>query len=71
MSLRFIEATLLVSVLVLCAIPRANARDSVQVGREVGRAFPQIDLPTLHGKRPLALSGFRGKKVLLIEFASW
>ena len=41
------------------------------VGREVGQAFPNYVLPGLDGKRAISLSKFRGKKVILIEFASW
>ena len=32
---------------------------------------PDVRLPTIDGERTLALSELRGKKVLLIEFASW
>lgn len=49
----------------------ADSQDAPKVGREVGQVFPPIVLPGLDGKRTLALSDFRGKKVLLIEFASW
>jgi len=42
-----------------------------QVGRSVGEAFPSIVLPALNGGRAMSLAAFRGKKVLLIEFASW
>jgi hypothetical protein len=48
-----------------------GAAEMPVVGREVGQVFPQVVLPSLDGKRPLALSEFRGKKVILIEFASW
>ena len=51
---------------------QSSARpDGVTVGREAGQVFPQIGLPSLDGKRSLAISDFRGMKVLLIEFASW
>jgi len=36
-----------------------------------GRAHPQFVLPTIDGDQAVALSGFRGKKVLLVHFASW
>jgi hypothetical protein len=49
----------------------AAAAEAPVVGREVGQLFPPIVLPSLDGKRTMALSEFRGKKVLLIEFASW
>lgn len=38
---------------------------------KVGKAHPQIVLPTIEYDRTVALSQFRGKKVLLIHFASW
>jgi hypothetical protein len=37
---------------------------------KVGATVPQLELPTIDGER-LALSALRGKRVLLIEFASW
>jgi hypothetical protein len=36
----------------------------------VGAPVPELELPTIDGGR-LALSALRGKRVLLIEFASW
>jgi hypothetical protein len=53
------------------AVTAADMPDVPKIGRDVGQMFPQIVLPSLDGKRTLALSDFRGKKVLLIEFASW
>jgi hypothetical protein len=35
-----------------------------------GRVAPDVTIPDRHG-RPVALSSFRGKKVLLITWASW
>ena len=52
------------------AIP-VGVTEAPTIGREVGQVFPQVVLPSLDGKRAVALSEFRGKKVLLIEFASW
>ena len=49
----------------------SNARDPVEVGREVGMSFPDFELPTIDGARTLRLSDLRGKRILLIEFASW
>jgi hypothetical protein len=37
----------------------------------VGRPHPQIVLPTIEGDRVIALSSLRGRKVLLVHFASW
>ncbi len=37
---------------------------------KLGEPVPDLRLPTIGGDT-VALSDFRGKKVLLIEFASW
>ncbi len=38
---------------------------------KVGERHPDFTLPTIDNRTPTALSSFRGKKVLLIQFASW
>jgi peroxiredoxin len=38
---------------------------------QVGQRHPNITLPTIHDGSAVSLSDFRGKKVLLIHFASW
>ena len=38
---------------------------------KVGEPHVEVRLPTIERDRTVALSDFRGKKVLLIEFASW
>jgi hypothetical protein len=38
---------------------------------KAGRPHPQIVLPTIKGDRAIALSSLRGRKVLLVHFASW
>lgn len=48
----------------------ANAQD-VPTGREPGQRFPSVRLPVLADGRMTALASFRGRKVLLFEFASW
>ena len=55
----------------LAAANGAAAAEMPAIGRGVGQLFPQIVLPSLDGKQRLALSDFHGKKVILIEFASW
>jgi len=47
--------------------PQADARPNPWT---VGKPVPDLELPTIDGGR-LALSSLRGKRVLLIEFASW
>lgn len=38
---------------------------------EVGELYPELRLPTIDGSQTISIRGLRGKKVLLIEFASW
>ena len=47
--------------------PQTDARPNPWT---VGKPVPDLELPTIDGGR-LALSSLRGKRVLLIEFASW
>ncbi len=37
----------------------------------VGHRHPDLTLPNIANRQPVSLSQFRGKKVLLIHFASW
>jgi hypothetical protein len=37
----------------------------------VGQRHPDFILPSIHDGRPVSLSQFRGRKVLLIQFAAW
>jgi hypothetical protein len=36
-----------------------------------GEAYPSLVLPSLADGAPLSITHFRGKKVLLLQFASW
>ena len=36
-----------------------------------GEVFPEMSFPTLDGDGFASLKDFRGKKVLLMQFASW
>ncbi len=36
-----------------------------------GEVFPEMSFPTLDGEGFASLADFRGKKVLLMQFASW
>ncbi|MEM7306404.1 MAG: hypothetical protein AAF682_07035 [Planctomycetota bacterium] len=55
----------------LCAAVLAGS-GSAQLGNPwaIGEPLPDLRLPTIDGDT-LALSDLRGKKVILIEFASW
>lgn len=51
----------------LAALPSA----ATPAQTAVGEAFPDLVLPTVDGQQTVRLSDHRGKRVLLIEFASW
>jgi len=38
---------------------------------KLGEYHPEFTLPDIATGKPVSLSDFRGKKVLLIQFASW
>ena len=38
---------------------------------KVGEPHPEFTLPDIQTGKPVSLADFRGKKVLLIQFASW
>lgn len=60
------------SVLMACAVLGPGSPGLAgDYAPRVGQPHPEIFLPTIDGGRPVALSEFRGKKVLLIQFASW
>lgn len=42
-----------------------------KVGFEVGAYLPDLELPTIDGESTIRLSALRGKKLLLVQFASW
>ena len=37
----------------------------------VGQVYPDFTLPGIADREPVSLSQFRGRKVLLVHFASW
>jgi peroxiredoxin len=50
----------------------STSRDSAaSYAPKVGETHPDFTLPTIGDRTPMSLSDFRGKKVLLIQFASW
>jgi hypothetical protein len=59
--------------LVTCGmILGSTSRDSAaSYAPKVGEKHPDFTLPTIGDRTPVSLSDFRGKKVLLIQFASW
>lgn len=65
------------SISLLCCLwalgmtaPSVHAGDVVAEGMDVGQRYPDILLPDLDGGFG-KLSDYRGRKVLLIHFASW
>jgi peroxiredoxin len=55
--------------MVLGSSPGASAR--TYDAPKVGQRHPDFTLPRIDDRAPVSLSDFRGKKVLLIQFASW
>jgi hypothetical protein len=60
----------LLSLAAVLALAPALARHA-HGALEVGRPFPELLLPALDTGRPMSLAEFRGRKVLLLVFASW
>lgn len=65
----FIGSSVL-GALATAALP-PGSHDRGRIGTGAGDFYPPVVLPSLDGKRAVALSQFAGKKVLLIQFASW
>ena len=58
----------------LCALliwPRSPVASADAYAPRVGQRHPDFTLPSIDGGKPVSLSRYRGKKVLLIHFASW
>ena len=66
--MRMLALALATCGLVLGSASRAPA---APYAAKVGHRHPDFTLPTIGDRRPVSLSDFRGKKVLLIQFASW
>ncbi|MDP6538109.1 MAG: hypothetical protein QF410_01045 [Planctomycetota bacterium] len=49
----------------------AGSTPPQEVGFRIGQLVPDVALPTIDGGGVVRLSDLRGKRVLLIEFASW
>ena len=58
------------AVSTLLALPVLPARAEPYAPR-VGQRHPDFTLPTISDGKPVSLAQYRGKKVLLIHFASW
>ena len=67
-------ASIVTAGLFLLAHAPAMTSDDLLPTREapvVGSPFGDLVLPDIRSGEPVDLASFRGKKVLLIEFASW
>ncbi len=62
-------APVLASLLLLMA--NADAQRARKSPWEVGRPAPHVHLPDIRTGEAVDLATFRGKKVLIAEFASW
>ena len=66
--MRNLALTLATCGLLLGSTSRATA---APYAPKVGERHPDFTLPTIDNRTPTSLSSLRGKKVLLIQFASW
>jgi hypothetical protein len=57
------------AVLLVAALPLPSGAEEVPV--RAGQPFPALALPALADGSPLSIEQFRGRKVLLHQFASW
>ena len=64
-------AVLVVGLLSLSNIVAGRAAAHDSYSPKVGEAHPNFVLPNIEDGSAVELSHFRGKKVLLIHFASW
>ncbi len=58
-----------IGLVVLCCLVLGS--DVAAEEPVAGQPMPELRLPTIERDRTISLHGLRGKKVLLIEFASW
>lgn len=70
MPMKMPMKVVLISALLICCGTAAMANPSRQQP-EVGQPFGPLVLPTVNGSQVIDLASFHGRKVLLIEFASW
>jgi hypothetical protein len=61
-----------VFLLMCLAAPAAREQSSDNATRpQPGDPFPVFTLPSLADETPISIAQFRGRKVLLHQFASW
>jgi hypothetical protein len=64
-----LAAGLLIPASDTCA--QQGADQPVQVGTRVGQFYADYTLPLMRSGELRSLSSFRGRKIVLIQFASW
>jgi hypothetical protein len=60
--------------LLLCIVPLlfcAAGALAEEYPPRVGQPHPNFTLPNIEDRAPVSLASYRGRKVLLIQFASW
>jgi len=70
-SVRRLHVRLITAALLVHSVCLAETLSAAAYPPKPGKAHPPVVLRTLEGDKVVALSGLRGKKVLLIHFASW
>ncbi len=68
----FLTLALASSLALLLSVAPAPAQENLaNFAPKDGEVFPEMSFPTLDGDGFASLKDFRGKKVLLMQFASW
>jgi len=62
---------LVISVVATLMLANESWSQVTSYGPKVGQPHPDFILPSIDDGKPIQLSSFRGKKVLLMHFASW
>jgi hypothetical protein len=57
--------------LATCGLALGTVAVAEPYAPKVGQKHPDFTLPRIDNRAPVSLSDFLGKKVLLIQFASW
>jgi hypothetical protein len=66
-----VNIQLLAVVLKLCIFAGANLNTMPSYSPSIGDPHPGFVLPNIDTNEPVSLSQFLGKKLILINFASW
>ena len=63
--------TILITTIVALFSMNESQAQRASYSPKVGQPHPDFILPSIEDGKPVQLSDFRGKKVLLMHFASW